>query len=267
MSILTIRRAEIHRRRVSSPFVRRPTLIVTSLALGALLLALSPVTAASAASPRLPDLGMAPLGDFVVDRSSGARLLRFTTEIVNVGAGPFIVSGRRSSPSGVMTVRQRLNYDDGSVGTLRTQAVMEYSGDGHDHWHVRDLERYSLHRVGSTREVGRGAKVGFCFLDSHIYRASLPGVPPSPVYSGCGSQASTAVDMGLSVGWGDVYPWYLAFQWIDISGLPNGDYVIKAQADPHAVFTETSTANNATWTRVRISANDQVTVLEQGPVA
>lgn len=244
-------------------------MLLTSLALGALLLALAPVDAAGALSPRLPDLGMAPLTDIQIDRSGGARRLRFTTEIVNVGAGPFAVTGRRSSTSfGVMSsVRQLLTYDDGSVGALRTQAVMEYSGDGHDHWHIRELERYALQRVGSSREVGRGAKTGFCFFDSNAYRTSLPGAPSSPVYGGCGGPSSLTVNMGLSVGWGDVYPWWLTFQWIDITGLPNGDYIVRAQADPYAWFTESTKANNATWTRIRISANDQVTVLEQGPAA
>jgi Lysyl oxidase len=244
-------------------------MLLTSLALGAVLLALAPVTGARAISPRLPDLGMAPLGDFTIDRSSGARLLRFTTEIVNVGAGRFAVSGRRSSTAfGVMSsVRQLLSYDDGSTGSLRTQAVMQYSGDGHDHWHIRDLQRYTLQRVGSSREVGRGAKSGFCFFDTHRYRPSLPGAPSSPQYHGCGGQFSLTVDMGLSVGWGDVYPWYLSFQWIDITGLPNGDYIVRVQADPYLYFTESTRANNATWTRIRISSNDQVTVLEQGPAA
>ncbi|HYX44892.1 MAG TPA: lysyl oxidase family protein [Acidimicrobiales bacterium] len=247
--------------------MRQPRSLVTSLALGTVLLVLAPA-AAGAAAPRLPDLGMAPLRDFVIDRSGGARLLRFTTEIVNVGTGRFALSGRRSSTSfGMMSVRQLLSYDDGSVGTFRTQAVMEYSGDGHDHWHVRDLERYTLQRVGSSREVGRGAKAGFCFFESDPYRLSLPGAPASPVYLGCGSQASTTVEVGLSVGWGDVYPWHMAFQWIDLTGLPSGDYIVRAQADPHAYFTEATTANNATWTRIRVSATDQVTVLEQGPAA
>ena len=242
-------------------------MLLTSLVVGVLLLATAPVTAAGAVTPRLPDLGMAPLRDFSIERSGGARLLRFTTEIVNVGSGPFALTGRRSSTAfGVMSVRQVLTNDNGSTAAYRTQAVMEYSGDGHDHWHVRDLERYTLQRVGSSREVGRGAKVGFCFWDSDRYRA-LPGSPVAPVFVSCGSQASTTVDMGLSVGWGDIYPWYLAFQWIDLTGLPSGDYVVRAVADPHAYFTESTKANNATWTRIRISSTDQVTVLEQGPAA
>ena len=248
--------------------MRRPKILAGAVALASLLLVVAPVPRAGAATPRLPDLGMAPLRDFVIDRSTGPRLLRFTTEIVNVGAGPFLLTGRRSSTAyGVMTVWQTLRNTDGSSSSGRTGALMQYSGDGHDHWHVQDLERYTIQRVGSIREVGRGAKTGFCFLDSEPYRTSLPGAPTSPVYFGCGSQNTRSVEMGLSVGWGNVYPWYLPFQWIDISGLPNGDYLIKAQADPRALFTEATTANNATWTKVRISSTDQVTVLEQGPAA
>lgn len=246
-------------------------MVATAVALAALVLALTPVTTAGALAPRLPDLGMASLSDFRIDTFSGVRRLRFTTEIVNVGAGPFLVSGRRPASSGgvMSSVRQQVVYDNGAVGSIRTQAVMDYSGDDHDHWHVRDLERYSITRVGSARELGRGAKVGFCFLDSHAYRLSLPGAPPAPVYgsAGCGSQGSTSVDMGLSVGWGDIYPSGLTLQWIDIAGLPSGEYVVRAQADPNAVFTEVTRANNLTWTRVHISDTNQVTVLEQGPAA
>ncbi len=241
---------------------------VTGVALGVLLLALGPVGAAGAASARLPDLGMAPLQDFRIDRSTGKRLLRFTTTIVNVGVGPFELVGRRSTTTySRMTVWQRLYNDDGTRAAARTAATMTYSGDGHDHWHVDHLERYTIHRMGAGRELGRGAKVGFCFFDTAPYRPSLPGAPGSPVYPGCGTAQSREVTMGLSVGWGDVYPWYFAYQWIDISGFPAGDYLVRAQADPRSQFTETTTANNFTWTKVRISDNDQVTVLEQGPAA
>ena len=32
---------------------------------------------------------------------------------------------------------------------------------------------------------------------------------------------------GLSVGWADNYPWFFAFQWIDITGLPGGTYQVR----------------------------------------
>lgn len=245
--------------------MKRRTLVVPIVALASLLFWSGP---AVAATPRLPDLGMAPLRDFTIDRSTGARLLRFSTEIVNVGIGPFVVEGRRSSTAEQrMTVTQYVNNVDRTRTAIPSTATMRYSGDGHDHWHIDHLERYTITPLTSRREVGWGAKVGYCFFDTNHYRPSLPRSPSSPVHMGCGSQSSLRVDMGLSVGWGDIYPWYLAGQWIDLTGLANGDYIVRAQADPRREFTEANTTNNGTWTKIRVASNDQVTVLEQGPAA
>ena len=241
-----------------------------SLLFGAALFAGAPATPAAAATPRLPDLGMAQLREFSIYQPGvGPRLLRFTTEIVNVGAGPFEVIGRRASTSNrTMTVWQRVYNDDGSSTSGRTAATMNYTGEDHGHWHVVNLERYSIRPVGS-REVARGAKVGFCFWDGSRYRLSLPGAPQERVYgsSGCGTRESVEATMGLSVGWSDIYPAGITFQWIEITGLPNGDYIVAADADPYHQFTEATRSNNRTWTRIRIAADDQVTILEQGPAA
>lgn len=245
----------------------RRRVMMVAVALAALTL-VSPAPVA-AATPRLPDLGMAPLSDFRIETSpTGQKLLRFTALVVNVGAGPFDLEGRRPNATATdMRVKQRLFNDDGTKTTLSTNATMFYSGDGHNHWHVRDLQRYTINSIDADSELGAGAKTGFCFFDGVAFRTSLPKSPPRPRYSSCGTQASTKVGMGLSVGWGDVYTWNLAFQWIDISALPAGDYRMRAQADPKGLFTEANTANNKTWTKIRISATNQVTVLEQGPSA
>ena len=46
--------------------------------------------------------------------------------------------------------------------------------------------------------------------------------------------------MGLSVGWGDQYSASTNFQWIDITGLPNGRYRLTATADPSHLVSEIS---------------------------
>jgi len=166
-----------------------------------------------------------------------------------------------------MTVKQRLVNVDGTKTWRKTSASMFYAGDGHDHWHVKDLERYTIHPVASDTELGRGAKTGFCFSDNASFRTTLPKAPQVPVYRSCGVPDSTVVTMGLSVGWGDFYTWNLAWQWIDISSLPAGDYVVRARADPQGQFTEANVTNNMTWTKIRIGATSDVTVLEQGPSA
>jgi hypothetical protein len=242
----------------------RRTAVIFAVALAAM--ALAPGSASGAATPRLPDLGMAPLKDFRIETASGTRLLRFTSVVVNVGAGPFELKGRRATTTATdMRVKQRLYNDDGTKSMRATGATMFYAGDGHNHWHVSDLQRFTIHSLDTDAELAAGAKIGFCFFDGVSYRTSLPRAPGSPHYNGCGTQASTTVTMGLSVGWGDIYEWNLAYQWIDITSLPSGDYMVRGRADPKGLFSEADKTNNDTWTKIRISPTYQVTVLQQSP--
>jgi putative cell wall-binding protein len=71
--------------------------------------------------------------------------------------------------------------------------------------------------------------------------------------------------MGLSVGWGDDYPANFAYQWIDISTLPPGDYTVQARADEANWYVESNETNNCAWARVRIGAsNGAVPILASG---
>jgi hypothetical protein len=249
--------------------VKRPAaLILVGLAVAAVL-ALGRPPAAGAAADRLPDLGMARLRDFSIDTTTrpGRRLLRFTTIIVNIGAGPFETIGRRSSTATTqMTVTQRIHNSAGSYREISTPAVMFWSGDGHDHWHVRDVEAYRLIRLDNGRRVGTGAKHGFCYFDNTAYRLWLAGAPSTPVYGGCGAAGDLQVTTGLSVGWGDIYPAGIAFQWIDITGLKAGRYRLRATADPANWFAETNNANNSTWVDLKLTGSG-VRVVAYGPVA
>jgi Lysyl oxidase len=243
-------------------------LILVGLAVAAVL-ALSRPPAAAAATDRLPDLGMARLQDLSIDTTTipGRRLLRFTTVIVNVGAGPFETIGSRPDTSTTqMAVRQRIVNDAGSYRDLSTAAVMFWAGDGHEHWHVRDVEAYELTRLDNGRRVGTGAKHGFCYFDNTPYRLWLAGAPGASVYGGCGAAADLRVTTGLSVGWGDTYPAGIAFQWIDVTGLKSGRYRLRATADPANWFAETNNANNATWVKIRLTGSG-VKVVAYGPAA
>ena len=130
---------------------------------------------------------------------------------------------------------------------------MFWSGDGHDHWHVRDVEAYELIRLDNGRRVGTGVKHGFCYFDNTPSRLWLPGAPHSSVYGGCGTAADLRVTAGLSVGWGDTYPAGIAFQWIDITGLKAGRYRLRATADPANWFAKTNNANNSTWINIKLT--------------
>jgi hypothetical protein len=240
-----------------------PYLLVTVLATGMLIP--SPVVAALPADALLPDLGMAPLTNFRIERRPrGERWLRFSTVIVNVGSGPFEVV-EYTNGAGELQVDQRVLTGSGSWANEPTAAVMYWSGDGHNHMHVRDLQEYVLvSQNGLERRYGE--KHGFCFWDNYRYNTALPGYPANAVYTGsnsCQHLPDGTVVMGLSVGWGDQYPYYLVDQYIKISGLPAGEYTVTATADWANWFAETNNANNRTTARIRLSKNG-VTVLDPG---
>jgi Lysyl oxidase len=91
-------------------------------------------------------------------------------------------------------------------------------------------------------------------LRQHPYRLWLPGAPSASVYGGCGTAGDLRASTGLSVGWGDLYPAGIAFQWIDITGLKSGRYRLRATADPADWFAETNT-NNSTWVDLRLTSS------------
>ena len=209
----------------------------------------------SAGSEALPDLATAQLQDFRIQWVNGRRLLRFTAMFVNQGDGHFEVRGHRNATTDTMVVQQVI-FQNSSRNSpisrrITTDAVAQYAGDGHNHWHVQEMMRYDLWR-GDLQL--RGAKVGFCFLDSDVWRSSLPG------YSGgfyTGATCSTDPNalnnrMGLSIGMGDEYEWYLAWQWVDITGVPDGTYTLRTMVDPNGFFVEKAETNQCSYARLRI---------------
>ena len=266
--------------RKSAPgdFTPARTLVVTS-AVGIIvaLLLLMVVQAASrpahAATDRLPDLGMAKFKDLRIQRANdGRRLLRFSSILVNVGAGRFEARGRRpGTGTHTMRVRQRIYNGAGGYRTVRTGAVMYFAGgrhgdDGHFHWHIRNLEKFKLTRLDNGRKVGTIAKHGFCFFDNYRYGSTRP-----PFYTAargaCGDSSSDLrVRMGLSRGWGDIYKWNLPGQYINITGLSPGRYRLRGVADPSGWFKERDNSNNFTWVDLQIGRNG-VRVLDHGPSA
>ena len=220
---------------------------------------------AAAATDWLPDLRMAQLRDFRTATSSGRRLLRLTTIILNSGAGAFELRGSRPSTSAsTMTVRQRIYNSAGGSRTIATKGQGRYAGDGHSHWHIQNVSTMEL-LTSSGGSVVRGSKVGFCFFDTNLFYPDLPRSPGSPVYrgSGCGSQSSLTTKMGVSVGWGDKYQYSLPYQWIDITGVASGTYTVRVIVDSQNYYTESTEGNNCSWTRIKLTSSG-VQVLEHG---
>ncbi len=223
-----------------------------------------PPTTVQAASDRLPDLRAAQIRDLRIVPSGSRRLLRFTGIMWNQGAGAFEIRANRRSTSSPWDVDQVLYDNEGGSRRVQTDATMQYAGDGHDHWHVRRMLTYHL---WGSRGTLRDSKVGFCFFDTNLIDPDLPRSPSGPVYSEsmCGKRASLKTRNGISVGWGDKYPWDFAYQWIDITGLPGGTYTIRSAVDLYGSFRESSDSNNCAWAKVRFTTSGRtVTVVDRG---
>jgi hypothetical protein len=211
-----------------------------------------------------PDLGAKKLTDcaaseqpcFRIVSSEGRRLLKFPAITVNIGDGPVEIHGYRSTFTSTDWVASlRTYYTSGQTQShLVPKIVYYWAGDGHNHWHIKDFDYYQvLDKNGATLAVSE--KHGFCFEDNTEFRdwsqnpKEHPQVPQNPVYkheSACGEQRpdATSIVHGLSVGWADTYPTTLPDQFIDITDLPDGDYVARVKVDGQGFIKESNEDNN-----------------------
>jgi len=220
----------------------------------------------------LPDLVPdAPVEVRTRPEPDGRTLMLFTSTLVNVGAGDFILNGVRDG--GDWRVEQEIVYSESGVEQLPIDARMEWGGDGHDHYHVGRVAVYWLEALDESGEPVDDFdrrfdnKVGFCFFDSHH---TLGFGPEKHVYEshGCGHEDAGTFRMGLSRGWADVYAFFIPGQEIDITGLPDGMYRLWAEADAEGWFREATRDNNATWVDIDLSTLDGsrlATVVAAGP--
>ncbi|HEY2938975.1 MAG TPA: lysyl oxidase family protein [Gaiellaceae bacterium] len=204
-------------------------------------------------SPRelLPDLDQVAPRAISIERRSGRELLVFLSAVENVGAGPLVVSGTRPSRQQAdMTAHQLVRRADGSAAGYPLRSHLRFVvAETHRHWHLLGFERYEL-RTPDGKPVGGDHKTGFCLGDRYDAHASvrLPGEPELPVWTqecGRGQPNRLRISEGLSPGFGDDYVPVLEGQYIDVTGLPAGRYVLVHRANPGRDLRESSYANNA----------------------
>lgn len=130
---------------------------------------------------------------------------------------------------------------------LPSSAEMLYvNADGHHHWHLQRVAKYSLWNATKTAEVAPAEKVGFCLEDSeHVEEATGPKYPvyadSSPPYRDFCQQYrpnATFVYEGISPGWRDRYSSNLGFQWVDISDVLPGEYWLREDINPTGAIAE-----------------------------
>jgi len=234
-------------------------------AIGAMLLcAAAPATAPGSTAgvapdtERLPDLDQEVPWDLQVT-SSGPRERRkyrlgFGSAVRNIGDGPLIVSGRRKrARTPTMTADQLIEGADarGAVGRLR----YVHSHD-HEHWHLLGFERYELRRAGGGARRITDRKTGFCLGDRYRTDSrALPAAPPAPRYTsrcGLGQPDRLRLLEGISVGYGDDYAANLEGQFLPLTGLAAGRYVLVHRVNVRRRLRETDYSNNAASLLLRL---------------
>jgi Lysyl oxidase len=219
----------------------------------------------SAEGPRevLPDLDQtAPAAISVVEQGGRERLV-FLSAVENAGTGPLLVSGSRpTTQQSSMGAAQLIRREDGSAVTRQLRAKIRFVvSETHRHWHLLGFERYEL-RTPEWTTVGRDRKTGFCLGDRYDAHASsrVPGEPPRAVWTqecGRGQRERLRIEEGLSPGFGDDYVPVLEGQYVDVTGLPAGRYVLVHRVNADRDIREASYANNAASALIELRREDE----------
>jgi hypothetical protein len=235
----------------------------------AALLLLGCLAWAQAIGSSYPDLRALPPAHLFLDTAdvNGAvrHVLRFGAAIENTG--PAALELRGDSSSRLTQVYQRIPGNLGQVDELSVGAFVFHRA--HNHWHFEHFADYELWTraayeawLASGRLAGqpgwRGSKTtgqgeSFCVRDSMQVHPGADS-PTDPVYQDCGEGLQ-----GISVGWADVYDFFLPEQWVEIGDapLPDGEYVLRVVADPQNLIYESP--DRADPQRESPEANEGVT--------
>jgi hypothetical protein len=215
---------------------------------------------AAAGDPLYPNLQPLPASDVrlvtaTVDGKT-TRTLRFSTTSKNVGRGPLELRAGEVDPTATrQNVYQWVYAEGGGVYSKALVGQFVYHPE-HTHFHFEGYAEYQLYdSTGVNPKSPVGAKTTFCVMDTSRIDTRLPGAPKRAQYTSCGNSFQ-----GMSVGWGDKYGYNLAGQDLDVTGVGDGDYLLRIRIDPNNRLAETDDADNSSDLPIRL-AGSTVTVL------
>jgi subtilisin-like proprotein convertase family protein len=110
----------------------------------------------------------------------------------------------------------------------------------HGHYHFQGFATYRL--MSGNTVVAAGNKVGFCLEDGGRFDTNANSFPKY-----------NCSDQGIQAGWYDHYGLGLTCQWIDITGVPTGDYTLEVAVNPWGLLQEANYANNLTQVPVTVT--------------
>jgi len=200
----------------------------------------------------LPDLDQALPTEVAIVQEGDTYRLVFASAVDNVGRGPLLVEGERPDRSQrAMEVRQLVRSTDGSARERPVEGEIRYvRSETHAHWHLLGFERYELREAESGELVEPDAKTGFCLGDRYetSRETQLEGEPDEAVWTEeCGRRQPglLTVSEGISPGYGDDYAPAREGQFLDVTSVPPGRYLLVHRANPDSALEESDYENNA----------------------
>ena len=131
----------------------------------------------------------------------------------------------------------------------------------HGHIHFMGFDHTGLFTInpdGSPgREVAHMVDKGRCAVETHNPRFGQPDNGPAHYYvpSTCDTNDNQDPNdpvypdaayfrSGISPGWEDTYPWFIPDQYIDITNVPDGRYLVINRVNVSGAVAESDTAND-----------------------
>jgi hypothetical protein len=222
-----------------------------------------------ASSVTLPDLQLkVPTSQvgITTDPGTGDRLLRYTHITWDAGTGPFEIDPTYNSTTGMATFTQAI-YSSSTPGVWaldhRVPLAITVPFDPPSDYEF-PLNKFTLNTVNPDGSAGSQVaishKTDYC-ITGDTFVGGVPNAPnqTTPPIRNC---SNPNLPLGWSVGWGDEYDHTDNGQPIDLTGVPDGTYILEGTVDPDHLITESNATNNVTDTEIQISGST-VTVLSQ----
>ena len=185
------------------------------------------------------------------------RCLRFDSQLINLGDGPYEI---RVFPDDNDPHAYQVIYD--SSGGYRERPVgQSYFSNAHGHFHYTGFEETGLYTVRPDgmpgRLVSRLPDKGRCATDTGnpLFGRAGGGPPRYQFPRTCDTNDNTDprdpkhpgsryFRNGISPGWDDTYSWWILDQYIDISNVRDGRYLVVYRVNTLGHLRESTTADN-----------------------
>jgi hypothetical protein len=222
----------------------------------------------------LPDLQIeVPVNNISIGTNpdTGDRQLQFTHITWDAGAGPFLITPKYDRRTGTAGFVQTIFKSRGGTSWSKDYKVpVAVNGIFDPPSDYRfPLTRFTLNVANPDGSPGAlvatSPKTDYC-ITADTFVGGVPNSPnsTSPPQSDCTNPHKS---LGFSVGWGDEYDQTDNGQPIDLTGIPDGNYVLHAVVDPDHAFTESDPTNDVTDTQLTISGDNVTVGTQTGPPA